>query len=89
MTIALNSAFHTKENPAVKGPFHRLYRVSQYKLFLVAFGAMFIYFWFQNFLFSAPSYFSWITWIDPTNITLAVLTGFNNGLGFNPWPAFD
>ncbi|KAK0630472.1 OPT oligopeptide transporter protein-domain-containing protein [Bombardia bombarda] len=89
VTIALNTAFHSEENVAVEGPFRRSYRMSRYKFFLLGLGAMFIYFWFPNHLFTALSAFSWLTWIAPDNLNLSVITGFNNGLGLNPWPTFD
>ncbi|KAK4447793.1 OPT oligopeptide transporter protein-domain-containing protein [Podospora aff. communis PSN243] len=88
-TIALNSAFHGQENPAVEGPFRKRYHVSRYKFFLLAFAAMFVYFWIPDNLFTALSRFSWITWIAPTSVMLTAVSGFNNGLGFNPWPTFD
>ncbi len=34
------------------------------------------------------SSFNWLTWISPTNATLATITGFNYGLGLNPFPTF-
>jgi OPT family small oligopeptide transporter len=89
VTIALNSAFHNDKNTAVEGPGKRLWRLSRLKLFYIAFGAMFVYFWFPNFLFGALSIFSWMTWIAPDNLNLSTITGFNNGLGINPWPTFD
>jgi OPT family small oligopeptide transporter len=89
VTIALNKAFHAEENVGVPGPFKRIYNISRYKFFLVAFAAMFVWFWFPNYLFTALSAFSWITWIAPNNLNLNTITGFNNGLGLNPWPTFD
>jgi len=44
---------------------------------------------FPNYIFNALSYFNWITWIAPNNVTLAVITGSLCGLGLNPWPTFD
>ncbi|KAK0710727.1 OPT oligopeptide transporter protein-domain-containing protein [Lasiosphaeris hirsuta] len=89
-TIALNSALHNDTNPAVPGPFNRIYRASRFKFFMIAFTAMFVYFWFPNFIFEALTYFSWMTWIAPDNRDLNILTGFNSGLGLlNPWPTFD
>jgi hypothetical protein len=41
-TIALNKAFHTDQNEAVKGPFGRVYTLSRQKFFLYAFLAMFM-----------------------------------------------
>ncbi|KAK0649961.1 OPT oligopeptide transporter [Cercophora newfieldiana] len=92
VTIALNSALHKDDahNTAVRGPFNRTYGLTRYKFFLWAFGAMFIYFWFPNYLFEVLTFFSWMTWISPNNLNLEILTGFKNGLGlFNPWPTFD
>lgn len=81
VTIALNSALHNENNVTVPGPFKRFYSMSRYKFFLWAFGAMFIYFWFPNYLFEALTFFSWMTWIAPNNHDLEILTGFRNGLG--------
>ncbi|CAI4219716.1 unnamed protein product [Parascedosporium putredinis] len=36
-----------------------------------------------------PGRTSWMSWIDPLNRDLNTVTGFNNGLGLNPWPTFD
>ncbi|KAK5662394.1 hypothetical protein OQA88_8304 [Cercophora sp. LCS_1] len=88
-TIALNTAFHSKENLEVEGPFGKWYRVARYKFFLYAFGCMFVWFWIPDSLFTALGSFSWITWISPNNIVLSAISGFKNGLGFNPWPTFD
>ncbi|KAL0938315.1 opt oligopeptide transporter [Colletotrichum truncatum] len=90
VTIALNSALHNETNTAVPGPFKKLYSMTRYKFFLWSFGAMFIYFWFPNYIFEVLTFFSWMTWISPSNHNLEILTGFRNGLGmFNPWPTFD
>ncbi|PHH60168.1 hypothetical protein CDD81_2054 [Ophiocordyceps australis] len=92
VTIALNKALHTRddESRSVAGPFNTVWRISRYRLFLYAFGAMFVYFWFPNFIFQALSYFSWMTWIAPNNVMLNVLTGMKNGLGlFNPFSTLD
>ncbi|KAK6222197.1 opt oligopeptide transporter [Colletotrichum tabaci] len=89
VTIALNSAFHTDKNSAVDGPFRTVWRASRQKFFYLAFAAMFVWFWFPNYLFTALSSFSWITWIAPKSRNLATVTGFNSGLGINPWPTFD
>jgi len=80
VTIALNSALHNETNNPVLGPFKKIYNMSRYKFFLWAFSAMFVYFWFPNFLFEALTFFSWMTWIAPDNVNLNILTGFRNGL---------
>lgn len=91
VTIALNSAFHDQatETAVVQGPFRTTWSATRLKFFLWAFGAMFCYFWFPNYIFAALSYFSWMTWIAPENADLANITGSLSGLGMNPIPTFD
>ncbi|KAK8022808.1 OPT oligopeptide transporter [Apiospora rasikravindrae] len=89
VTIALNQSFHTEGNSAVKGWFNKVYTMSRYKYFLLAFGGMFLYYWFPYYIFQALSIFSWMTWIAPDNVSLAAITGWNNGLGLNPVSTFD
>jgi OPT family oligopeptide transporter len=85
VTVALNSALHQEENTAVLGPFKQIWHMSRYKFFMIAFGAMFVYFWIPNYLFLALSTFAWMTWIAPNNLNLNVLTGMSNGLGVSRW----
>ncbi|KAF8173156.1 OPT-domain-containing protein [Mycena galopus ATCC 62051] len=40
------------------------------------------------FICNSLSLFNWMTWISPTNVSLAAITG-SFGLGFNPLPTFD
>ncbi|KAL1858007.1 hypothetical protein VTK73DRAFT_7975 [Phialemonium thermophilum] len=89
VTIALNQAFHNETNTPVDGPFGSVFRVSRYRFFLVVFAAMFVYFWFPNYLFTALSVFSWMSWIAPDHRDLNTVVGMNNGIGLNPWPTFD
>ncbi|KAK2028611.1 OPT oligopeptide transporter [Colletotrichum zoysiae] len=89
VTIALNSSLHNETNPAVPGPFKRLYTISRYRLFVVAFASMFVWFWFPDYIFRALSLFNWMAWIAPNNFALAAIAGVRNGLGFNPLPTFD
>ena len=56
---------------------------------MYCFGAMFVYFWFPNYIIQATSYFNWMTWIAPDNVTLAAVTGTVGGLGLNPFPTWD
>lgn len=91
VTIALNSAFHdaSTEAATVVGPFKSVWKIPRLKYFCYAFGLMFVYFWFPNYIFSALSFFSWMSWIAPDNIHLANITGGLTGLGLNPFPTFD
>ncbi|KAI3539852.1 OPT oligopeptide transporter [Colletotrichum filicis] len=89
VTIALNSSLHNEANHPVPGPFKKIYNMSRYRFFMVAFAAMFVWFWFPDYIFGALSLFNWIAWIAPNNFTLTAITGVNKGLGFNPIPTFD
>lgn len=88
-TISLIKAFHTETNEPVPGPFRRMYTASREKVFLYAFLAMFVYYFFPGYIFTALSAFSWMTWISPNNATLTAVSGFYTGMGLNPWPTFD
>lgn len=83
--IALNKALHHDEgSTAVHG-----WRISRYRFFMYAFAGMFFYFWLPDYIFQAMSFFNWISWISPTNVKLAIITGSICGLGLNPFPTFD
>ena len=83
-TIALNRAFHSESNAPANG-----WTISRMSWFAYSFVAMFIYFWFPNYLVAAMSYFNWTTWIAPNNVHLAAITGTDGGLGLNPFPTWD
>ncbi|KAM0559792.1 hypothetical protein ACHAPJ_003739 [Fusarium lateritium] len=89
-TVALNQSLHNESgNANVPGPFNKIYSMSRYRFFMVAFGAMFVWFWFPELIASALSLFNWLAWISPNNFNLAAITGVSKGLGFNPLPTFD
>ncbi|KAI5200374.1 hypothetical protein AUEXF2481DRAFT_43913 [Aureobasidium subglaciale EXF-2481] len=84
-TLALNRALLVKEkHESIHG-----WRMSRYKFFFIFFAAMSIYFWLPGYLFPALSYFAWMTWIKPDNFNLAIVTGSQTGLGFNPLSSLD
>ncbi|KAF4950191.1 hypothetical protein FGADI_8339 [Fusarium gaditjirri] len=87
--IALNTALHDEADMPVPGPLKRIWNISRFKFFSIAFGAMFAYFWLPNYLFTGLAWFSWMTWISPNNRDLATITGGHTGLGLNPFPTFD
>ncbi|PBP27598.1 UPF0075-domain-containing protein [Diplocarpon rosae] len=89
VTIALNNAFHAERNEPVASPFKRIFTVSRMRFFALSFAAMFVWFWFPNYIFQALSVFNWISWIAPNNKNLNTIVGYNNGMGVNPWPSFD
>ncbi|CAK7205796.1 hypothetical protein SEUCBS139899_008575 [Sporothrix eucalyptigena] len=89
VTIALNEAFHSEDNGPVATPWRSVWRATRMKFFFFTFASMFVYFWFPDYIFTALSAFSWMTWIAPDNLNLTAITGFNNGMGINPFPTFD
>ncbi|KAL3432941.1 OPT oligopeptide transporter protein-domain-containing protein [Aspergillus tetrazonus] len=89
VTTALNSSLHNEQNHSVPGPLRSIFSISRFRFFLLAFSAMFIYFWFPDYIFSALSLFNWLAWIAPNNFNLTAITGIKKGLGFNPLPTFD
>lgn len=85
-TIAMNRALTRPE------PRENIYgwTMSRYRFFYICTVSMFFYYWLPGYLFTALSTFNWMTWIDPSNKTLAILTGSSLGLGlFNPITTFD
>ncbi len=89
VTIALNEAFHSEEKGPVQTPFRSIWHATRMKFFVLTFLAMFVYFWFPNYLFQALSLFSWMTWIAPNNLNLTAVAGIARGMGLNPVPTFD
>ncbi|KAF4447556.1 Sexual differentiation process protein isp4 [Fusarium austroafricanum] len=87
--IALNTALHDESDLPVAGPLKRIWKMSRFKFFSIAFGAMFAYFWLPNYFFAGLSWFSWMTWISPNSRDLATITGGRTGLGLNPFPTLD
>lgn len=85
-TIAMNRAL---TRPEVKENIYG-WTISRYKFFYICTISMFFYYWLPGYLFTALSTFNWMTWISPKNVTLAILTGSESGLGlFNPITTFD
>ncbi|KAK9475999.1 OPT oligopeptide transporter protein-domain-containing protein [Lipomyces japonicus] len=83
--IALNRALLKSEKRTV---IHG-WSISRYWFFWVVFAISFFYYWIPGYLFTALSTFNWINWIAPNNFNLAVISGSNLGLGFNPITTFD
>ncbi|KAH6676903.1 OPT oligopeptide transporter protein-domain-containing protein [Plectosphaerella plurivora] len=89
VTVAINQSLHDDENIKISGPLGRTYGASRFKFFVIAFGAMFVWFWFPQHVASALALFNWLAWISPTNFNLTAITGLKKGLGVNPLPTFD
>ncbi|KAF6826671.1 opt oligopeptide transporter [Colletotrichum plurivorum] len=87
--VSADGSCSPNSNHPVPGPFKTIYSISRYRFFLVAFGCMFVLFWFPDYIFGALSLFNWVAWIAPDNFKLAAITGVRKGLGFNPLPTFD
>ncbi|KAK9470396.1 OPT oligopeptide transporter protein-domain-containing protein [Dipodascopsis tothii] len=84
-TLALNRALLVPERKTrVHG-----WSISRYRFFFVCFVGMFLYFFLPDYVFTALADFNWMTWIAPTNLKLALITGSFLGMGVNPVPTFD
>ncbi|CAN6649256.1 oligopeptide transporter 2 [Trichomonascus vanleenenianus] len=86
-TVALSRALLVPEHEDSR-PING-WTMSRYKFFFIVFCSSFAYYWLPGYLFQALSVFNWMTWIKPDNFNLAMITGSNSGLGFNPWSTFD
>lgn len=84
LTKALYKDHGHDSQPAVNG-----WTMSRYRFFTLAFGSMFAYYWIPNYLFQGVALFNWTTWIAPTSVTLAIITGSTCGLGLSPLPTLD
>jgi OPT family small oligopeptide transporter len=85
-TLALNRVLIVPEK---KGDPVNGWTMTRYRFFLLAFGAMFLWFWVPNTLFTALHSFNWMTWIAPNNFSVGMITGFYGGMGYNPFATFD
>ncbi|CCE82176.1 Piso0_002875 [Millerozyma farinosa CBS 7064] len=83
--VAVNKALMAPEKKEIING----WRISRYKFFFVCFMISFLYFWFPDYIFTAISSFSWLTWIKPDNLHLDNVCGFNGGIGLNPITTFD
>ncbi|KAL8281284.1 hypothetical protein RQP46_006318 [Phenoliferia psychrophenolica] len=84
-TVALNRSFHEPGlNPTVSG-----WKISRLRFFTIVFVIYGLYFVLPQAVFSALSYFNWITWISPNNIKLALIAGSVGGIGLSPIATLD
>lgn len=83
-TVVLNRSFHQDTNPVANG-----WSISRLRFFTYVFFAYGIFFMVPDVLFGAVSTFNWTTWINPTSVNLALITGSVSGLGINPFTTFD
>lgn len=79
-TLALNKTLCDRKHKQSK---------RQYKAFGYSFLFIFFYNWFPTYIINILNTFNWMTWIAPTNVHLANITGGVTGLGFNPVASFD
>ncbi|KAK8075563.1 hypothetical protein PG997_010226 [Apiospora hydei] len=86
--LALNRALVEREPASKRNEKIHGWTISRYRFFLACAVLMFVYFWIPNTLFKALRSFNWMTWIAPQNFTLAMVTGFWGGMGYNPLATF-
>ena len=58
--------------------------IGRYKLFLIIFCGAFVWYWFPGWIFKGLSYFTWICWIAPNNVTVNKIFGGYSGYGLMP-----
>ena len=84
--LALNRALIEKDN---KNETINGWRITRYTCFWISACVFLIYYWIPNEFFGALRLFNWMTWIAPSSLSLAVVTGSYGGMGFNPWSTWD
>ena len=84
MALARTLVLPEKKDETIKS-----WTITRYRFFLLAFVAMFLWFFVPNFLFTALHSFNVMTWIAPRNFPLGMITGFHGGLGSNPLATLD
>jgi OPT oligopeptide transporter protein len=65
------------------------WKITRYTCFVIFAGVFLVYYWFPNQFFGILRMFSWMTWISPNNMNLAIVTGSYGGMGFNPLSSWD
>ncbi|KAK6206034.1 hypothetical protein LQW54_007973 [Pestalotiopsis sp. IQ-011] len=85
-TLALNRTLINNDNKreTING-----WSMTRYVCFVIAAVVFLIYYWIPNKFFEALRLFNWMTWISPSNVNLAVVTGSYGGMGFNPFSSWD
>jgi len=81
-TLINATLFHTlfrDEEPDVPG-----WRISRFKYFMCCFGAMFCWTWIPDYIFTALSYFPFVTWIRPDDVVLNQVFGAITGTSLSP-----
>ncbi|CAI5756110.1 unnamed protein product [Candida verbasci] len=79
VTCTFLTNMHINENHPANG-----WTISRLWFFLIAFIGSFVYYWFPGYIFSALSYFSWITWIKPNSVTINQIFGSSSGIAMIP-----
>ncbi|KIY64278.1 OPT oligopeptide transporter [Cylindrobasidium torrendii FP15055 ss-10] len=79
VTCALFNTLHSQQYAGIGtygGP-------TRLKFFWIVFGVAFAWYFVPGYLFTALSYFSWVTWIRPNDPVIAQLFGYVHGLGMS------
>ncbi|KAK6202518.1 oligopeptide transporter [Scheffersomyces amazonensis] len=79
VTATFLTNMHINENHTANG-----WKISRLAFFCIVFAGSFIWYWFPGYIFTALSYFAWITWIKPDNVIINQLFGCSTGLGLIP-----
>ncbi|KAJ7047838.1 OPT oligopeptide transporter [Mycena alexandri] len=77
VSSALFNTLHTTYGKRDRG------HMTRQRFFFLACVASFVWYWFPGYLFTALSFFNWICWLAPTNVTVNALFGASSGLGMS------
>ncbi|RXW18921.1 hypothetical protein EST38_g6931 [Candolleomyces aberdarensis] len=76
-------------NSALFNTLHKNYgqqdrgHMTRERFFLICLVGSFVWYWVPGYLFTGISFFSWVCWIAPENVTVNALFGVNSGLGMS------
>ncbi|KAJ7667527.1 OPT oligopeptide transporter [Mycena polygramma] len=79
-TLVSSSLFNTLH--ATYGKRDRGHMTRQ-RFFFIACVASFVWYWIPGYLFTSLSFFNWICWVAPNNVTMNALFGASSGLGMS------
>jgi OPT family small oligopeptide transporter len=77
VSTALFNTLHSRESGGSAGG------ISRERFFAYGTIGMFVWSFFPNYIFSALSYFDWVTWIAPDNQKVNLLFGYQSGAGMS------
>ncbi len=79
ITATFLTNIHINDNHPANG-----WNISRLKFFAIVFIISFFWYFFPGYIFTALSYFAWVTWIKPNNVKVNQVFGASSGMGLLP-----